>query len=117
MEWDAARDAIRSTGRWDHYEEMRMGPDARRFFDGGKAGANLSVTQTQDDQGRSVFRAEAAWDNWSLIKITADYESADTALAALSEFSVALTDLLGKGAWKGLMDKKRGLPDARKGDG
>jgi hypothetical protein len=92
-EWENAHAAIRSTGRWDHYQEMRMG-----------AGANLSVRQLQDDHGRTVFRAEAAWDNWTLFKIAADYDSADTALAALPEFAVALTDLLGeKGAWKGLI--------------
>ncbi len=27
------------------------------------AGANLSVMQLEDDHGRPVFRAEAAWDN------------------------------------------------------
>src|ERR1700723_1271893 len=56
-EWGNARDAIRSTGRWEHYQEMRMG-----------AGANLSVVQLQDDRGRTVFRAEAAWGNWTLFK-------------------------------------------------
>ena len=68
------------------------------------AGANLSVIQLQDDRGRTVFRAEAAWDNWTLFKIAADYDTADAALAALPEFAVALTTLLGeKGAWKGLI--------------
>lgn len=68
------------------------------------AGANLSVIQLQDDRGQTVFRAEAAWDNWTLFKITADYDTADAALAALPKFAVALTDLLGeKETWKGLI--------------
>jgi hypothetical protein len=93
MEWAEANKAIQSGGRWERYTELRMG-----------AGANMSVTRTQDDQGRTVYRAEAAWDNWSVFKVTGDYESAETALAAVSKFSSALVDLLGeKGAWKGLV--------------
>lgn len=50
------------------------------------------------------FIAEAAWDNWSLFKVTGHYESAEAALAAVSTFPSALVDLLGeKGAWKGLI--------------
>jgi hypothetical protein len=68
------------------------------------AGANLSVTEIHNSEGRTIYRAEAAWDNWSLFKLTADYESAHSALVAVQEFAVALTDLLGKrGAWKGLI--------------
>ncbi len=75
------------------------------------AGANLSVTQFEDDRGQTVYRAEAGWDNSTSFKITADYDRADAALAALPEFAVALTDLLGeKGAWKGLIQSAP--PDA-----
>ncbi len=55
------------------------------------AGANLSVTEIQNPEGRTIYRAEAAWDNWSLLKLTADYERAEAALVAVQEFAVAPT--------------------------
>jgi hypothetical protein len=97
MNWaPEAEETLRSTGRWEHYTEMRMG-----------AGANLSVALVNDDRGKPVYRAEAAWDNWSLFKITADYQSAEAALTAVPEFAVALTELLGeRGASKGLVSRQ-----------
>jgi hypothetical protein len=95
MEWADAEELIRTTGRWEHYLEMRMG-----------AGANLSVTEIQDHDGRTIYRAEASWQNWSLFTVMADYDTAEAALVALPLFAVALTDLLGeKDAWRGLSKK------------
>jgi hypothetical protein len=50
------------------------------------------------------IRAEAEWDNWSLFKASADYISANAALATVEQFASSLCDLLSKeGTWKGLV--------------
>ncbi len=77
------------------------------------AGANLSVTEIQDHEGRTIYRAEASWDNWSLFELTADYDTADAALTALPVFAVALRELLGeKGASMGLIARPSESPEA-----
>jgi hypothetical protein len=69
----------------------------------------MSVALVNDDSGKPVYRAEAVWDNWSLFKITADYQSAEAALNAVPEFAVALTELLGeRGVSKGLVSRPDG---------